>query len=177
MLRIEPLHPLFAGRVLGVHLGRGPVPEAEMGAIREAFDRLSVLVIPDQAGLDDAAQVAFSRRLGPLEATRAGANGAGSPLIRMTNIGPDGAIAPPTDRQVLNDLANRAWHHDSSFKPVPARASLLSAREVPGAGGDTEFAPAAPPGPRCRGTCGGGFGAGWRCTTSAGRAPASRPTW
>jgi alpha-ketoglutarate-dependent 2,4-dichlorophenoxyacetate dioxygenase len=140
MLRIEPLHPLFAGRVLGVHLGRGPVPEAEMGAIREAFDRLSVLVFPDQAGLDDAAQVAFSRRLGPLEATRAGANGAGSPLIRMTNIGPDGAIAPPTDRQVLNNLANRAWHHDSSFKPVPARASLLSAREVPGAGGDTEFA-------------------------------------
>jgi alpha-ketoglutarate-dependent 2,4-dichlorophenoxyacetate dioxygenase len=79
MLRIEPLHPLFAGRVLGVHLGRGPVPEAEMGAIREAFDRLSVLVFPDQAGLDDAAQVAFSRRLGPLEATRAGANGAGQP--------------------------------------------------------------------------------------------------
>jgi alpha-ketoglutarate-dependent 2,4-dichlorophenoxyacetate dioxygenase len=41
---------------------------------------------------------------------------------------------------VLNNKANRHWHHDSSFKPIPARASLLSAREIPSAGGNTEFA-------------------------------------
>jgi alpha-ketoglutarate-dependent 2,4-dichlorophenoxyacetate dioxygenase len=32
------------------------------------------------------------------------------------------------------------WHTDSSFKRVPAHASLLSAREVPPRGGETEFA-------------------------------------
>ncbi len=138
-MQIEPLHPLFAARITGLDL-RHPLPDPLFEAVRGAFERHSVLVFAGQAGLDDAAQIAFSERFGPLEPTRAGANGAGSPLIRLTNIGPDGAIAPPTDRQVLNNLANRLWHHDSSFKPVPARASLLSAREIPGSGGDTEFA-------------------------------------
>jgi alpha-ketoglutarate-dependent 2,4-dichlorophenoxyacetate dioxygenase len=138
MLQVRPLHPLFAGEVTGVDLRR-PLPEAALAAVRDAFERLSVLVFPGQE-LDDEAQIVFSRLLGPLEATRAGAAGAGSPVIVLSNIGPDGAIAPPTDKQVLNNRANRQWHHDSSFKPVPARASLLHAREVPGAGGDTEFA-------------------------------------
>jgi len=138
MLQIRSLHPLFAGQVTGVDLRR-PLPEADLAAVRDAFERLSVLVFPAQ-DLDDAAQVAFSRLLGPLEATRGGAPGAGSPTIVLSNIGPDGPIVPPTDKQVLNNRANRHWHHDSSFKPVPARASLLHAREVPSAGGDTEFA-------------------------------------
>ena len=138
MLQIQPIGPLFVARVTGLDL-RPPPGEAEFARIREAFERYSVLVFPDQA-IDDAAQVAFSERFGPLETTRAGANGAGGKLIVLTNIGPDGQIAPPTDKQVLNNRANQSWHHDSSFKPVPARASMLSAREIPGEGGDTEFA-------------------------------------
>ena len=35
---------------------------------------------------------------------------------------------------------NQMWHTDSSFKQAPAKASLLSAREVPAEGGETEFA-------------------------------------
>src|SRR3712207_1110306 len=138
MLQVQPLQPLFAARVTGLDLRR-PLGGAEFARVREAFERFSVLVFPGQE-IDDDAQVAFSERFGPLEATRAGANGAGGKLIVLTNIGPDGEIAPPTDKQVLNNRANRLWHHDSSFKPVPARASLLHAREIPSAGGDTEFA-------------------------------------
>ena len=138
MLQIQPIGPLFAARVTGLDL-RQPPGDAEFARIREAFERYSVLVFPGQA-IDDAAQVAFSERFGPLEATRAGANGAGGKLIVLTNIGPDGRIAPPTDKQVLNNRANQSWHHDSSFKPVPARASMLSAREIPSEGGNTEFA-------------------------------------
>lgn len=58
----------------------------------------------------------------------------------LTNVGPDGTIGAPSDKQVLNNRANQIWHADSSFKPVPARASLLSAREIPSRGGDTEYA-------------------------------------
>ena len=44
------------------------------------------------------------------------------------------------DRRRLFGLGNRLWHSDSSFKAVPAKYSLLSARRIPSAGGNTEFA-------------------------------------
>jgi alpha-ketoglutarate-dependent 2,4-dichlorophenoxyacetate dioxygenase len=138
MLNITPLQPLFAARIEGVdaaHQVAAPV----MAALRDALDRYAVLVLPGQH-LDDAAQIAFSEGFGALEQTRPGALGAGSPVIVLTNMGAAGEIVAPSDKQVLNNKANRLWHHDSSFKPVPARASLLSARQIPSAGGNTEFA-------------------------------------
>ena len=131
------LHPLFAARVTGIDIGRRLSLE-DAAWVRDALDRWSVLVF-SQPGLTDEQQVAFTEVFGPLETTRAGANGAGGKLIVLTNIGPDGRIAPPTDKQVLNNKANQLWHQDSSFKAVPARTSVLSAREIPSAGGDTAF--------------------------------------
>ena len=129
-----PPHPLFAARIEGVDINH----PTDAAWIRDALDRWSVLVFPRQTISDDS-QVAFSEIFGPLETTRAGANGAGGKLIVLTNIGADGQIAPPSDKQVLNNKANQIWHHDSSFKAIPARASILSAREIPSAGGDTAF--------------------------------------
>jgi alpha-ketoglutarate-dependent 2,4-dichlorophenoxyacetate dioxygenase len=40
---------------------------------------------------------------------------------------------------MLYQSGNQLWHTDSSFKPTPAMASLLSGREVPPVGGETEF--------------------------------------
>jgi alpha-ketoglutarate-dependent 2,4-dichlorophenoxyacetate dioxygenase len=138
MLNITPLQPLFAARIEGIDAAR-EVPVPVMAALRDALDRYAVLVLPGQR-LDDAAQIAFSQGFGALEMTRPGALGAGSAVIVLSNLGPNGEIVAPSDKQVLNNKANRIWHHDSSFKPIPARASLLSAREIPSAGGNTEFA-------------------------------------
>jgi len=138
MLSITPLQPLFAVRIEGVDAAQ-PVAVPVMAALRDALDRYSVLVLPGQH-VDDAAQIAFSEGFGALEQTRPGAFGAGSPVIVLTNMDAGGEIVAPSDKQVLNNKANRLWHHDSSFKPVPARASLLSARQIPSAGGNTEFA-------------------------------------
>lgn len=135
MLETTPLSPILGARLTGLDIARG-VDMMTMAAVREALDRFSVLVFPDQR-LGDAAQIAFSEGFGPLELTRPGAVSA---VITLSNIDPAGEIAPPTAKQVLNNKANRVWHHDSSFKPVPARVSLLAAREIPSAGGDTEFA-------------------------------------
>ena len=138
MLNITPLQPLFAARIEGIDAAR-EVPAPIMAALRDALDRYAVLVLPGQR-LDDAAQIAFSQGFGALEMTRPGALGAGSAVIVLSNLGASGDIVAPSDKQVLNNKANRIWHHDSSFKPIPARASLLSARQIPSAGGNTEFA-------------------------------------
>ena len=38
------------------------------------------------------------------------------------------------DRRNLFNLANQLWNTDSSFKRIPAKCSLLSARELPSPG-------------------------------------------
>jgi alpha-ketoglutarate-dependent 2,4-dichlorophenoxyacetate dioxygenase len=43
-------------------------------------------------------------------------------------------------RQRLFNLGNMLWHSDSSFRPIPAKYSLLSARVVNPVGGNTEYA-------------------------------------
>jgi alpha-ketoglutarate-dependent 2,4-dichlorophenoxyacetate dioxygenase len=50
------------------------------------------------------------------------------------------ATIPPDDRRMFYQKANMLWHADSSFKAIPSLCSVLSAREVPPAGGATEFA-------------------------------------
>ena len=137
MISIAPLHPLFAAEVKDLDLS-GPVEPAVLNDIRRAFAEFSVLVFRDQRVTDDQ-QLAFSREFGELETTKVGTPGAGSTLVVLTNIGPDGEIQAPTDRQVLNNRANQQWHADSSFKPIPAKASMLSARIIPPAGGNTEY--------------------------------------
>lgn len=137
MLRINPLHPLFAAEVVGLDLNAA-LDGGELAEIKSAFAAHSVLVFRDQKISDDQ-QVAFSECFGPLETTKVGTPGAGSSLVVLTNIGADGAITAPTDRQVLNNKANQHWHADSSFKPNPAKASLLSARLIPSKGGNTEY--------------------------------------
>ena len=138
MLNITPLQPSLGARVSGLDL-TNEIDDETFATVRDAFERYSVLVFPDQR-ITDEQQIRFSERFGPLEATRAGAKGAGSNLIVLTNIGADGSIGTPSDKQVLNNRANQVWHSDSSFKPMPARASLLSAREIPSQGGDTQYA-------------------------------------
>jgi alpha-ketoglutarate-dependent 2,4-dichlorophenoxyacetate dioxygenase len=131
----------FAARIDGVDLTR-PVDEPTWAAVRAALDEHSVLVFRGQS-LDDDAQIAFSRRFGPLEITRSMNPAAGTPFARQSNLDiKTGEVIPPDDRRMVYQLANMLWHSDSSFKEVPSLCSLLSARIVPPEGGATEFASA-----------------------------------
>ena len=50
-----------------------------------------------------------------------------------------GELLPVTSRAILNNRANQLWHSDSSFKTVPARATVLRAVKIPPEKGATEF--------------------------------------
>lgn len=106
--------------------------------ISELLSEFSVVVIRDQNITNDQ-HIKFSECFGNLEQTKVGTDGSGSKLIILRNFDEDGNIVSPTDRQRLNNLANKEWHSDSSFKKIPSKLSILSAKMIPSKGGDTEF--------------------------------------
>jgi alpha-ketoglutarate-dependent 2,4-dichlorophenoxyacetate dioxygenase len=140
-LTITPIHPHFGAEIGGVDLAR-PVDDEIFARIRAAFEEHSVLVFRDQR-LSDQAQMAFSVKFGPLETTTtsiAQNRKVAAEIADLSNVDPDGALIPMDDRRMVYHSGNQLWHTDSSFKRVPALASLLSGREVPPEGGETEFA-------------------------------------
>jgi alpha-ketoglutarate-dependent 2,4-dichlorophenoxyacetate dioxygenase len=138
MINFEKLHPRFGARATGVDLS-DDLDDETFAELRDGFARHSVLLFPDQPLTDDQ-QIAFSKRLGPLEATKVGSYGAGTPLVILSNVGEDGNVVPNDHRLNMVHKANSLWHSDSSFKPIPALASMLSAKTVPPEGGETEYA-------------------------------------
>jgi alpha-ketoglutarate-dependent 2,4-dichlorophenoxyacetate dioxygenase len=140
-LTITPVHPLFAAEVSGVDLTR-PLDDATFDRIAVAFDEYSVLVFHGQP-LTDEQQMAFSERWGPLETTvkTLGAEDRlGAHIVDLSNTDAEGRLMGWDDRRMLYQSGNQLWHSDSSFKPVPAHSSALSARVIPPEGGETEFA-------------------------------------
>jgi len=135
---IVPLGPAFGAELRGVTLSDVAADDAAYAAVRAAFEQHSVLVLRDQ-DVTDELQLAFSRRFGPPEVTKVGTLGTGSHFVILSTIGPDGKVVPPDHRLSLRSKANQLWHTDSSFKPVPALTSILSARIIPARGGETEF--------------------------------------
>ena len=137
MIATRPLHHLFGAIVEGVDVTK-PIHDETFTELQNALTEFSVLVFPGQE-INDAQQIAFSQRFGPLETTKVGTRGTGSPLVILSNIGEDNRVVPFADRLNMVNRANMQWHADSSFKRIPAQTSILSAREVPVTGGNTEF--------------------------------------
>ncbi|MGA8652301.1 MAG: TauD/TfdA family dioxygenase [Xanthobacteraceae bacterium] len=135
---IVPLGPGFAAELRGVTLADVANDDAAYQAVRAAFEQHSVLIFRDQ-NVTDESQIAFSRRFGPLEITPAATQGAGTHLVILSTIGPDGKVVPADHRIALRNKANQLWHADSTFKSVPALASVLSTWIIPSHGGETEY--------------------------------------
>lgn len=137
-MKVVPLHADFGAELQDVSLLDVVARQDAFEAVRAAFEEHSVLVWRDQK-ITDEIQATFSRAFGPLELTKVGTLGEGTFYVRVTNIGPDGVPVPPDARQAQVGKANALWHTDSSFKKIPALASVLSARTITATGGETEF--------------------------------------
>jgi alpha-ketoglutarate-dependent 2,4-dichlorophenoxyacetate dioxygenase len=144
-MNIQPLHPLFVGEVSGLDLRQAMTPE-QIAQIHAAMTQYGVLVLHDQ-DLSNEQQVAFTRSLGNIENKRGGhlpthheAARLPSEMNDVSNLGKNGKPLERDDRHRFFNLGNMLWHSDSSFRPIPAKYSLLSARVVNPIGGNTEFA-------------------------------------
>jgi alpha-ketoglutarate-dependent 2,4-dichlorophenoxyacetate dioxygenase len=143
---IQPIasaRPTFIGEVSGIDLTR-KLADEEINAIHAGMDRFGVLVFHDQH-LNDEQQISFSRQLGLLEEATGDIMSEKDRRLSMdlndiSNLDKNGELLPRDDRRRLFGLGNLLWHSDSSFKEVPAKYSMLSARKIPAVGGNTEFA-------------------------------------
>ena len=141
---IRQIHPVFVGEVSGIDISR-PLSREEVAAVEAGMDRYAVLVFHDQK-ITDEQQMAFSRNFGALEDARGG--NITKPedkrlqvgMNDVSNLGKDGRPLQRDSRERAFNLGNMLWHSDSSFRPIPAKYSLLSARVVNPVGGNTEFA-------------------------------------
>src|SRR3954468_16840420 len=145
-LSVRQLHPLFAAEIAGVDIGR-PLDSATVQALTEAIDRYAVLVFRGQH-LDDERQMAFARQFGELEIPRSGRANVKRRLLPemadISNLDEQGRLRGHDDPRRFDQLGNRLWHTDGSFRRVPAALSMLYAHRVPRPNprgkGETEFA-------------------------------------
>jgi alpha-ketoglutarate-dependent 2,4-dichlorophenoxyacetate dioxygenase len=142
-LVVKPLHPLFAAEITGIDL-RVPATPALVAAIDDAMNRYAVVAVRDQQ-LDDDQQMVFAKAMGPLEPTPAVVDQhlhrlKHREMVDISNLDMDGGVIAADDRRRMFNFGNLLWHSDSSFKATPAKYSMLHARVIPPAGGETEFA-------------------------------------
>ena len=138
-VKINRLEEYIGAEVEGVDI-TAPIDEQTFRQLRDAFYKHSVLVFHDQ-DITDAQQVIFSEGFGPLEMSLpSDPFGGGGPIFKISNVDADGQVIPAEDPLALYQSGNLLWHSDGSFREVPLRASLLSAKVIPPEGGETEFA-------------------------------------
>ena len=97
--------------------------------------------------IDNDQQVAFSKQLGRLQPavgnniTPQKERRLNADFSDVSNLNRNSQIMDRYDRGRLFGFGNRLWHSDASFRAVPAKYSILSARALPdGGGANTEFA-------------------------------------
>ena len=136
---IRPLSDALGAEVVGLDAA-APVDAETAAALRAAWTRHIVLLVR-APGLSEEAQLGFAACFGPVGARARPA--AERPedaatvhpaMMLISNIRVDGKpIGSLPDGEMY-------FHHDTIFKPVPNRGTMLYAIEVPSTGGNTRFA-------------------------------------
>lgn len=134
--RIAPLSAHVGATVHGVDLSR-PLDDDAFAAVRDAFHRHMLLRFPDQH-LNEAQQVAFSRRFGELQVHVLDQyrHPQHPEIYVLSN------VDRTTGRTIGQhpDKGTLTWHSDLSFQRRPALATILHGIETPSVGGETQFA-------------------------------------
>ena len=130
-ITVCPVTQNFAAEIGDVDLS-APLAPTDLQAIKDAFAKYAVLIFPDQQ-LSQDQHLDFARHFGPLETTIALHRKDAKLRVRkefadVSNLDPENEVWGKDSRQRMFQMGNRLWHTDSSFKRLPALASLLYAR-------------------------------------------------
>ena len=132
-MRIRPADSTLGAYIDEIELAR--LSESEWHDLQSALLEYAVLVFPN-ANLSTLQQERFSERFGKLEILT------GNPMVKslyVCNVDTEGNVLPLDDDNFRIVRGNEYWHTDSSYMPVAAKVSCLSALVTPGEGGRTEF--------------------------------------
>jgi alpha-ketoglutarate-dependent taurine dioxygenase len=129
VITTEKLSATVGAEIVGVDPAQVLDDDALAPRILEALEAHGALIFR-QAGLDDATQVAFSKRLGRVEVFGKGVN---PEIFRVT-------LDPAKNRAAAYLRGTFDWHIDGCTDDVPIMATILSAHAVAASGGETEFA-------------------------------------
>ena len=124
---IHPVSGALGAEVTGVDLTK-PLDDQAAGVLRRAWLDHLVLFFREQA-LTPAQFLAFGRRFGETIEY---------PFVKGLDEYPDIIPVVKLEHERIN--FGGVWHSDTAYLDVPPMASMLLAREVPPAGGDTLFA-------------------------------------
>lgn len=124
---VAPITPTIGAEISGLDLSQ-PLDTATQDALYQALLDHLVIFFHDQE-LSPAAQLAFAESFGEIDRPHPiYPHADGHPSVVVLNNGPD--KKPDTN----------VWHSDLTFYERPPFASILHAKEVPAAGGDTLWA-------------------------------------
>ncbi len=100
----------------------------DLDAVRDTLFVSGVVVLPDQH-LSPEDQIRLAEHFGEIDINRFFTPVADYPMIAEVRTQPE-----------QSGVIGGTWHTDHSYDAAPAMCSILSARELPPAGGDTHFA-------------------------------------
>jgi taurine dioxygenase len=126
-IRVQPIAGALGAEVSGVDLSK-PLADETVAAIRRAWLDHLVIFFRDQP-LAPARFLAFARRFG---------DAIEYPFVKGLDEASE--IIPVVKLEHERVNFGGVWHSDTTYLDLPPMASMLVAREVPPAGGDTLFA-------------------------------------
>lgn len=134
-INAKPLSDVLGAEIGGLDLS-APLSDALFAALQDAFHRHKLLRFPGQR-LNEAQQVAFSRRFGELQVhvLEQFRHPQQPEIYVLSNVDKSGKT---TGRHP--DRGTLVWHSDLSFQRRPALATILYGIAVPRQGGETLFA-------------------------------------
>ena len=131
---ITPTEATLGATITNVNLS--DLDDVTWRVVENAFHKFGALIFPNQH-LTEETQIAFAKRFGDLELLTPDDK---MKAVSVSNQKEDGTVYKSEDFRYKTLRGNEGWHTDSSYMPLAAKASILSAQVVPPEGGETEVA-------------------------------------